>query len=54
MSDFVYTVANQKSFADVEGALKDAIAAKGFCVLHVHDVQATFAEAAEDCQHGNP
>lgn len=42
--DLAYTVATEKSFAEVERAVQDAVAAKGFRVLYVHDVQATFAE----------
>ena len=42
--DLAYTVTSEKSFGEVERAVQDAVAAKGFRVLHVHDVQATFAE----------
>lgn len=42
--DLAYTVATEKSFDEVERAVQDAVAAKGFRVLHVHDVQATFAD----------
>lgn len=42
--EFAYTVTTNKSFAEVERAVQDAVAAQGFRVLHVHDVQATFAE----------
>ncbi len=42
--EFAYTVASHKPVEVVERAVQDAIAAKGFRVLHVHDVQATFAE----------
>lgn len=42
--DLAYTLTSEKSFGEVERAVQDAVAAKGFRVLHVHDVQATFAE----------
>jgi uncharacterized protein (DUF302 family) len=42
--ELAYTVSTEKSFDVVERAVQDAVAAKGFRVLHVHDVQATFAE----------
>lgn len=42
--DIAYTVSTEKPFGEVEHAVQDAVAAKGFRVLHVHDVQATFAE----------
>lgn len=42
--DFAYTIATTKTFADAERMVQDAVAAKGFRVLHVHDVQQTFAE----------
>jgi len=42
--EFEYTVTSPKSVDAVERAVQDATAAKGFRVLHVHDVQATFAE----------
>ena len=42
--NFVYATTTDKSFADAERAVQDAVAAQGFRVLHVHDVQATFAE----------
>lgn len=42
--DLAYTLATEKSFDEVERAVQDAVAAKGFRVLHVHDVQATFAD----------
>lgn len=42
--DFAYTLQTSKSFAETEQAVQNAVAAKGFRVLHVHDVQATFAE----------
>ncbi len=42
--DFAYTITTSKSFSEVEQCIQNAVAAKGFRVLHVHDVQATFAE----------
>ena len=42
--NFAYTQSSQKSFDDVVRGVQDAVAAKGFRVLHVHDVQATFAD----------
>lgn len=39
-----YTVTSTKPFEIAERAVEQAVAAKGFRVLHVHDVQATFAE----------
>ncbi len=42
--DFAYTVTSPKSFTEAERGVQDAVAAKGFRVLHVHDIQATFAE----------
>lgn len=42
--ELAYTVSTEKSLNQVEQAVKDAVVAKGFRVLHVHDVQATFAE----------
>ena len=42
--EFAYTVTSQKSFDQVERAVQDAAVAKGLRVLHVHDVQKTFAE----------
>ena len=44
MMDFAYTLTTSKSFADTERDVQNAVAAKGFRVLHIHDVQATFAE----------
>lgn len=44
MMDFAYTITTNKSFADAERDVQNAVAAKGFRVLHVHDVQATFTE----------
>ena len=44
MMDFAYSITTPKSFADVERDVQNAVAANGFRVLHVHDVQATFAE----------
>ena len=46
--DFAYTITTHKSFADAKRSVQDAVAAKGFRVLHVHDVQATFAEKGSD------
>ena len=42
--DLAYTITTNKSFADAEQIVQNAVAAQGFRVLHVHDVQATFAE----------
>jgi len=42
--DLAYTVTTKKSAAEAEHAIQELVAAKGFRVLHVHDVQATFAE----------
>jgi uncharacterized protein (DUF302 family) len=42
--DLAYTITTNKSFADAEQMVQNAVAAKGFRVLHVHDVQQTFAE----------
>jgi len=42
--NFAYTQSSQKSFDDVVRGVQDAVAAKCFRVLHVHDVQATFAD----------
>jgi len=39
-----YTLTTDKPLATVEQAIRDAVAAQGFRVLHVHDVQATLAE----------
>jgi uncharacterized protein (DUF302 family) len=39
-----YTIESKKSFADAVSSLEAACAAKGFRVLHIHDVQATLAE----------
>ncbi len=42
--EFAYTATSHKSFDQVERAVRDAAAAQGLRVLHVHDVQQTFAE----------
>jgi uncharacterized protein (DUF302 family) len=42
--DLAYTVTTGKTFEETVQAVLDAVAAKGFRVLHIHDVQATFAE----------
>jgi uncharacterized protein (DUF302 family) len=42
--EFAYTVTSNKAFDQVERAVQDAAAAQGLRVLHVHDVQKTFAE----------
>ncbi len=42
--NFEYTVTSPKSFDAAVRALQDGVAARGFRTLHVHDVQATFAE----------
>lgn len=42
--DFHRTFATNKSFDDAVQAISEATPARGFRVLHVHDVQATFRE----------
>ena len=42
--DIAYSITTTKSFNDAEQKVKNAVAEKGFRVLHVHDVQQTFAE----------
>lgn len=42
--DAIYTVSTMKSFDDAVSAVEHAVAAKAFRVLHIHDVQKTFAE----------
>ena len=42
--NLAYTQTSAKSFDDVVRGVQEAVAAKGFRVLYVHDVQATFAE----------
>lgn len=44
MSELAYTTTTPKSFDDTVRIAQEAVAAKGFRVLHIHDVQATFAE----------
>jgi uncharacterized protein (DUF302 family) len=39
-----YTVESEKSFDDAVSAIEAGTAAKGFRVLHTHDVRATLAE----------
>jgi uncharacterized protein (DUF302 family) len=39
-----YTIESEKNFDDAVSAVEAACAAKGFRVLHSHDVQATLAE----------
>jgi uncharacterized protein (DUF302 family) len=39
-----FTVESKKSFGDAVTAIEASCAAKGFRVLHTHDVQATLAE----------
>lgn len=41
--ELAYHQTSKKTFDDVVRGVQDAVAAKGFRVLHVHDVQATFA-----------
>lgn len=43
-SAFAYTVQTTKPFGVAVDSVESATAAKGFRVLHVHDVQATLAE----------
>jgi len=42
--DLAYTVTTPKAFDAAVVALEHQVAAKGFRVLHIHDVQKTFAE----------
>lgn len=42
--DAVVTIETRKPFDDAVTAVEQNIAAKGFRVLHIHDVQTTFAE----------
>jgi uncharacterized protein (DUF302 family) len=44
MKDFEYTVESSKSFDQAVKAVEDTTAAKGFRVLHTHDVTATLSE----------
>ncbi len=44
MRDFEYTVETGKSFDEAVAAVEQNTAAKGFRVLHTHDVAATLAE----------
>ena len=44
MKNFEYTVQTEKSFEDAVTAVEQNTAAKGFRVLHTHDVAATLAE----------
>ena len=44
MQTFEQTVTTAKSFDEVVAAIEKAAAAKGFRVLHTHDVAATLAE----------
>ena len=44
MKKFEYTVQSNKAFNDAVSAVEQTTAAKGFRVLHVHDVAATLAE----------
>ena len=44
MQNFEYTVQTQKSFDEAVSAVERNTAAKGFRVLHTHDVAATLAE----------
>jgi uncharacterized protein (DUF302 family) len=42
--EFAYTVTSHKAVDQAERAVQDAAAVQGLRVLHVHDVQKTFAE----------
>lgn len=42
--DAVYTIATPKSFDSAVAAVEQNVVTKGFRVLHIHDVQKTFAE----------
>ena len=44
MKNFQYTVETKKSFEEAVSAVEQNTAAKGFRVLHTHDVTATLAE----------
>ena len=44
MKNFQYTVETNKSFEEAVNAVEQNTAAKGFRVLHTHDVAATLAE----------
>ena len=44
MTNIEYTVATSKSFDEAVSAVEQNTAAKGFRVLHTHDVAATLAE----------
>lgn len=44
MKNFEYTVETNKSFEEAVSAVEQNTAAKGFRVLHTHDVTATLAE----------
>ena len=44
MKEFELTVTSDKKFEDVVAAVEQVSAAKGFRVLHTHDVAATLAE----------
>ena len=44
MKNFEYTVKTSKSFEEAVSAVEQNTAAKGFRVLHTHDVAATLAE----------
>jgi uncharacterized protein (DUF302 family) len=44
MKNFEYTVETNKSFEEAVNAVEQNTAAKGFRVLHTHDVTATLAE----------
>ncbi|MEW6365489.1 MAG: DUF302 domain-containing protein [Acidobacteriota bacterium] len=44
MLDFEYTVTTKKSFDEAVQAVQAVAAAKGFRVLHIHDVKATLEE----------
>lgn len=44
MKNFEYTIETNKSFEEAVSAVEQQTAAKGFRVLHTHDVAATLAE----------
>jgi len=50
MTDFQISTQTNKSFPDALAALKTAIADHTFTILHIHDVQATFA--SKGISHG--
>ncbi|MCX7840695.1 MAG: DUF302 domain-containing protein [Anaerolineae bacterium] len=42
--DIAYTFTTERPLQEIEQAIRTAVTAQGFRVLHVHDVQATLAE----------